>query len=152
MNHLKKSKPRKWWSAIKNLAGYSLKSDIHSVEVDGNILQGRDLAVAINKVFLASNESMPPLSDADKLPIEETTAPYYISVIDVESCLRAVKIAKAPGPDSLPSWILHSFSMELSEPVTALFNASICQAQVPNQWKEANVIPIPKKSPVTDIN
>ena len=152
VNHLKKSKPRKWWSAIKNLAGYSLKSDIHSVEVDGNILQGRDLAVAINKVFLASNESMPPLSDADKLPIEETTAPYYISVIDVESCLRAVKIAKAPGPDPLPSWILHSFSMELSEPVTALFNASFCQAQVPNQWEEENVIHIPNKSPVTDIN
>ena len=28
VNHLKKSKPRKWWSAIKNLAGYSLKSDM----------------------------------------------------------------------------------------------------------------------------
>ena len=41
--------------------------------------------------------------------------------------------------------------MELSEPVTIIFNTSIKQAQVPRQWKEADVIPVPKTTPVTDI-
>ena len=42
--------------------------------------------------------------------------------------------------------------MEISEPVTMIFNASIKQAQVPTQWKEANVVPVPKTSSVTDIS
>ena len=36
--------------------------------------------------------------------------------------------------------------------MTAPFNTSICQAQVPNHWKEANVIPIPNESPIININ
>jgi hypothetical protein len=42
--------------------------------------------------------------------------------------------------------------MEISEPVTMIFNASIKQAQVSTQWKEANVVPVPKISSVTDIS
>ena len=80
------------------------------------------------------------------------TVLYPISVVDVESHLKAVKSNKAPGPDSLPNWILNNFSMEISEPVTMIFNASIKQAQVPTQWKEANVVPVPKTSSVTDIS
>ena len=40
---------------------------------------------------------------------------------------------------------------ELAEPVSIIFNASIKQACVPYQWKEANVIPVPKTCPVKDI-
>ena len=152
VNHLKNSKPRKWWSAIKNLAGFSLKPAFHSAEVNGTILQGRDLALAVNNGFLAGTKSLPPLSITDKLSVEETTVLYPISVVDVESRLKAVKSNKAPGPDSLPNWILNNFSMEISEPVTMIFNASIKQAQVPTQWKEVNVVPVPKTSSVTDIS
>jgi hypothetical protein len=35
--------------------------------------------------------------------------------------------------------------MELSEPVTIIFNTSIKQAQIPRQWKKADVIPVPKQ-------
>ena len=41
--------------------------------------------------------------------------------------------------------------MEILEPVTIIFNTSIKQAQVPMQWKEVNVVPVPKTSPVMDI-
>ncbi|CAB4017816.1 RNA-directed DNA polymerase from mobile element jockey, partial [Paramuricea clavata] len=152
VNHLKHSKPRKWWSAIKNLAGFSLKPAFHSAEVNGTILQGQDLALAVNNGFLAATKSLPPLSITDKLSVEEPTVLYPISIVDVESRLKAVKSNKAPGPDSLPNWILNNFSMEISEPVTMIFNASIKQAQVPMQWKEANVVPVPKTSSVTDIS
>ena len=36
--------------------------------------------------------------------------------------------------------------------MASIFNASIVQAQVPSQWKVADVIPIPKSRPVQDIN
>ena len=41
--------------------------------------------------------------------------------------------------------------MEVSEPVTIVFNTSIKQAKVAMQWKQANVIPLTKSSPVTNI-
>ena len=152
VNHLKSSKPKKWWSSIKNLAGYSSKAGFRTAEVNGSILQGRDLAIAINNGFLAATESLPPLSSADKLSVKESTVAHPISIVDVESRLKAVKSNKAPGPDLLPNWILNNFSMEISEPVTIIFNTSIKQAQVPIQWKEANVVPVPKTSPVMDIS
>ena len=83
VNHLKNSKPRKWWIAIKNLAGFSLKPAFHSAEVNGTILQGRDLALAVNNGFLAATKSLPPLSITDKLSVEEPTVLYPISVVDV---------------------------------------------------------------------
>ena len=41
--------------------------------------------------------------------------------------------------------------MEISEPVTIIFNTSIKQVQVPMQWKEAHVVLVPKPSPVMGI-
>ena len=152
VNHLKNSKPRKWWSFIKNLAGYSPKAAFDSAEVNGSILPGCDLATAINNGFLAATESLPPLSSTDKLLVNELTVAYSISIVDVESRLKAVKSNKAPGPDFLPNWILNNFSMEISEPVTIIFNASIKQAHVPMQWREANDVPVPKTSPVMVIS
>lgn len=48
---------------------------------------------------------------------------------------------------TLPNSLLKSFSLELAVPVTSIF-------KVPNQWKEAevNFIPVPKTSPIMDIN
>ena len=151
ISNLKNSKPRKWWSAIKSLAGYFKRSLLRSVEVDGSIMQGKDLATAINKAFVAPSEMLPPLTPLDKQPIENPSISYFISAADVEPRLRAVKSNKSPGPDSLPNWFLNTFSFELAEPVSIIFNASIKQACVPYQWKEANVIPVPKTCPVKDI-
>ena len=88
ISNLKNSKPRKWWSAIKSLAGYSKRSLLRSVEVDGSIMQGKDLATAINKAFVAPSEMMPPLTPLDKQPIENPSISYFISAADVEPRLR----------------------------------------------------------------
>ena len=103
VNHLKSSKPKKWWSSIKNQASYSSKAAFHTAEVNGSILQGRDLANAINNGFLAATESSPPLSSADKLPVKKSTVAHSIFIVHVESRFRAVKSNKAPGPDFRPN-------------------------------------------------
>ena len=46
-----------------------------------------------------------------------------------------------------PPKLLKEFAYELSSPVTDIINASLSQCKVPTQWKEANVIPIPKHTP-----
>jgi hypothetical protein len=111
----------------------------------------RALASAVNNAFIAATKSLPPLSEYEKIHIEEFSVPYTISDITIESHLKILKSNKAPGPDGITNWILNTFSMELSEPVTIIFNTSIKQAHVSRQCKEADVIPVPKITPVTDI-
>ena len=151
VKHLKTADPSKWWKAVKNLAGYTSDKSFNSVINDNRILEGKNLANAINESFVAVNKSMPPLSEFDKQFLI-TPCEYHIPVELIERRLERVKISKAPGPDSIPNWLLKEFSAELATPVASIFNASIAQAQVPSQWKAADIIPIPKTHPVQDIN
>ncbi len=117
---------------------------------ENRILEGKNLANTINESFVSVNKSMPPLSNFDKQFLN-TPCEYYIPVELVERRLERVKISKASGPDSIPNWLLKNFSAELATPVASIFNASIVQAQVPSQWKVADVIPIPKSQYRTSI-
>ena len=45
-------------------------------------------------------------------------------------------------------WILKYFAYELSTPVATIFNAYIQESPVPDIWKEANIIPIPKTNKI----
>ena len=83
-------------------------------------------------------------NDSDLENTEEIALKYQISPEEVYEELVHLKRGKASGPDNLPTWILKEFAMELSSPVALIFNASIQEMSVPNVWKLADVIPIPK--------
>ena len=151
VNQIKTADPTKWWKAVKNLAGYTPDKNVYCVIIGDRILEGIELANAINEAFVDVNKLMPPISDLDKVA-GELPRELYIPVASVQRRLEEVKSFKAPGPDSIPNWLLKRFSMELATPVASIFNASISQALVPLQWKVADVIPIPKTNPVEDLN
>ena len=52
---------------------------------------------------------------------------------------------KAPGPDRLSPKLLKEIKMEISEPLCLIFNRSLQDSSVPENWKIANVTPIFKK-------
>ena len=68
---------------------------------------------------------------------------------EVYDKLKVVKTKKAPGPDEIPQGVLRDFACELSDPLCDILNTSFREGIVPSQWKEANVIPIPKSQPPT---
>ena len=45
----------------------------------------------------------------------------------------------------MPARIINEFAYELSIPVTDIINCSFSQGVVPVQWKQANIVPIPKQ-------
>jgi hypothetical protein len=51
---------------------------------------------------------------------------------------------KAPGPDGINNELLNKAKYALKEKVAHLFNICLAESFVPTQWKEANIIPIPK--------
>ena len=58
--------------------------------------------------------------------------------------LNKLDVKKAAGPDELNARVLKTARFELAPVITYLFNESIKQSFVPEQWKEANIAPVPK--------
>ena len=59
--------------------------------------------------------------------------------------LMNTNITKSCGPGDLHHIMLKEHAVELAAPMTELFNQSLFQGEVPEEWKMANVFPIFKK-------
>ncbi|PFX27740.1 hypothetical protein AWC38_SpisGene7561 [Stylophora pistillata] len=66
--------------------------------------------------------------------------------------LIALNPAKASGPDGVPARLLKENADLLAPVVTDNLNSSYLEARVPQSWKLANVVPIPKQTRVYDFN
>ena len=67
---------------------------------------------------------------------------YSISVDVTLVALQIVKTNKVTGPDNIPAWVLKDHANILAAPLTAIFNSSLREGVIPNEWKMANVIPL----------
>ena len=63
----------------------------------------------------------------------------------MSKALRNLKPSKSPGPDGLHPRILRELSAELAYPLKFLFDKSIQDGRLPDDWKKAEVRPIFKK-------
>ena len=62
-----------------------------------------------------------------------------------EMPLKALDQNKACGPDNISAKIIHECAEQLTVPLTKIFNNSMNSGIFPDLWKEANIIPVPKK-------
>jgi hypothetical protein len=63
--------------------------------------------------------------------------------------LSKVNPAKANGPDGILSWVLKENADLLADPVKEI---SYRESYLPQSWKEADIVPLPKQKPVKDVN
>ena len=49
-------------------------------------------------------------------------------------------------------WFWRDYAIYLAPVVTHIFNTSIREQTVPSLWKLANIVPIPKESPLEEVN
>ena len=66
--------------------------------------------------------------------------------------LSTLNSTKAQGPDGIPGWLLKDNADLLTEPVTEILNTSYFENCLPLFWKEADVVPVPKQTPIKDVN
>ena len=65
--------------------------------------------------------------------------------------LQHIKTGKATGPDNIPAWVLKDHAYTLASPLTSIFNSSLREGVLPQEWKMANVIPLPKANPPMSV-
>jgi len=69
----------------------------------------------------------------------------HIGKPGVEKLLQNINVAKATGPDNIPSRILKECASELAEGLTSIFQKSVNSGTLPDDWVNANVAPVFKK-------
>ena len=56
-----------------------------------------------------------------------------------------IHVYKASGPDGLKARVLKECSSEISPMLTLIYNESLAQCTVPDDWRQANVASVFKK-------
>ena len=95
--------------------------------------------------FISVSSHLPPFNSSilDTLTVDYTDE-YIIEPAYVEYQLSRVNIHKYSGLDGVLNWLLKEFAPLISDPVAAIFNASVRESYVLLIWKSAEVIPAPK--------
>ena len=147
IRNLQTTEPRKWHQQIRTVTNSSkrdLKINIQGIE-DKDL---KGIANAINSKFAHVSDCLDPLDCSrlpSYLPAEEPVPQLYPWEVYAE--LRKLKSAKSCGPDQVSPKLAKEFAYELSVPLTEILNNSYSEGYVPEQWKKAIVIPIPKQYP-----
>ena len=63
-------------------------------------------------------------------------SPIEIDITEVTGLLKQIDPFKAAGPDGIPSRLLKKVASVLSPSITLLFNASLQQGNIPDDWKK----------------
>jgi len=110
------------------------------------------MADSVNDFFANVAADLPSLDNnyCDAL-VDDFCDNFIIEPIEVALKLDNIAVHKSPGPDQIPNWLLKEMGPFISNPLCAIFNASIRQGRVPTIWKKANVVPLPKCHPPRSI-
>jgi hypothetical protein len=143
--------PRSWWKKTKQFLYDKQSNPLQHLEQPN---ADQSLADVINDFFISVSAHIPPF-DKDLLTgltaDHNHTDQYIIEPSEVERRLSRINIHKSSGPDGLPNWLLRDFASLLSEPLSAIFNASLREGYLPPIWKSAEVVPVPKTQPPISI-
>ncbi|PIK41457.1 hypothetical protein BSL78_21686 [Apostichopus japonicus] len=97
--------------------------------------------------FDKDNNSQPsPANNTD------VTAPFVIDVTSVRNNFKRLNERKAPGPDGITPKLLKICAEQLAGVYTDIFNWSLSTSEVPRSFKDATIVPIPKKGKVSGLN
>ena len=106
----------------------------------------QDTAEALNtyyhSVFTRDDGILAPPEFPDKT--EERITDVFFTVETVEEKLLELDPNKAAGPDRIESRLMKECAEELAPILHQIYRKSIDESEVPEQWKEAEVVPIHK--------
>ena len=145
-----KRNPKKFWNYVKSkLKTKPGISELLINETNKNqetTKTDEEKAEVLSK-FFTSVFTEEPDGDLPKMDMktEDKLGFFTISTEEVAKKLRNTRIDKSAGPDGIHPRILNELSEELSQPLAMLFNKTLVEGKLPQDWKIANITAIHKK-------
>lgn len=148
---LSKHNPKVFWkyvnSKTKNTStvpDLKVLSDDGSTAVkSGDMEKAEALSTFFSSVY--THEPSTPLSNTLVIVCSQPMQKMTINIEDVLLRLNKINVTKSPGPDEIHPRILHEARSVVATPLKIIFDASINQGMVPQDWKIANITAIHKK-------
>ena len=144
-----KSNPKKFWNyvnsktktkpGIPNLEKPDNKDNLTSNEKE----KAEVLLDYFSSVFTQEPEGEMP--KIDPVDVDSPLEDIELTEEMIKKKLKNLKTTKSPGPDKIHPRILKELSDSLTKPLFLLFQASIDQEQIPEEWRTATVSAIFKK-------
>ena len=91
---------------------------------------------------IESNDNIPHI---DPYELQSQMIPLPISEEIIKAKLEKLNIYKSMGPDGIHPRLLKELAIPLSKPLARIFNKSLIECQLPDDWKQATVSAIYKK-------
>ena len=140
--------PKRFWGFIKskrcdNTGVAPLKHQTSGITYSDNKAKANILNEQFSSVF-NKNEDKDNITKKGESP-HPSMAEIKIHESGIFKLLNGLNIHKATGPDGIPTQVLKELAHELTPVMSLFFQASVNQGSIPDEWKEANVVPIFKK-------
>jgi len=97
------------------------------------------MADYFSSVFTSNDTTLLPEVNDTPLP---GILPITVHIEGVVQLLTNIQPHKANGPDNLPARFLKEVAIEIAPPLTVVFQVSLDQGHLPNNWRTAAVVPI----------
>jgi hypothetical protein len=153
--------PKRFWSILKNNSksraipnGVSIPmtgfgSAVHDQQPplrSSAAEKPQEIANLFNSYFISVfSPSAEIILEDSPLPDEPYMTELCLTVTEVQATLEALDVTKATGPDGIPAHLLKETASVIAPSICKLFNKSLTLGIVPNEWKNANVVPVFKK-------
>ena len=130
------------WKGVQTITDYKQKAvtDNEDPELPNNLNN-------FYARFDRQNDSPIPSPPSICLP-----PPFVISECEVKKLLKKQNPKKASGPDGVSTASLRHCSEQLAPVFTDIFNQSLEKGKVPQCFKAAVIVPVPKKSKISGLN
>ena len=139
--------PKRFWSFINSKRNDRTGVTPLKANNGTSVTDSVDKANMLNDQFTSvfnKDEDLTTIKDKGHSPYPDM-APIHIFPAGVYKLLSTLDMHKATGPDGLQARLLKELAAELTPVFTVLFQASVNQGLIPDDWKEADVVPIFKK-------
>ena len=141
----------KIWSFVR---ASKAKQSTNSFKVDNNDITDPTLIANTFNEFLPQTLQMLILIATPF--VKDTLGSHQLSSISTDAneifdLINHLKSGKAPGSDGITSTMLKLTAGEIALPLTLLFNYSLREGLIPDDWKRANVVPIHKSGDISSI-
>ena len=147
--------PKKWWHVCNQFLGKKNSNIIPPMSDETKTyFSPTEKANAFNVAFLAFSKLN---CDNIKLPdliykTDNRLDNVNVTEREVLDVLKSLDTSKATGPDGVSARMLKETSDSIAPSLHRLISQSLDMCQVPNMWKEANVLPLHKKGNKSDFS
>ena len=138
--------PEKFWRFVKSKRQDNI--GINTLEEDNTNAShnyGKAMFLMIISILFFTKEKLNSLPSLDPSLSCPNFNQIIVTSFGVQKLLESLTVNKANGPHGVQTYILRELSHELAPIQASLFQQSLDQGQLPNDWIKANVVPILKK-------